>query len=304
MIDGGPPSEEERPREPGTELVRVMPGVARLAATAWYRTTVWSIQTSLRIGARLAGVALSPEDAGQILSRVGHGLRNYAREFLGIHDLDRMVREAAPGPASQMRTSARGQPRSLREQGAELLRESADLSAEDGDHPAFARILSELAPDEMRILRLLTTDGPQPTIDVRSSNLIGVGSLLVALVLNVVGSGAGRRHPDRVPMYLNNLHRLGLIWFPHEAIDDPMGYQVLEAQPDAMAAIKRAGRAKTVHRSVSLTAFGKDFCDVVLPRADARPAPVADAEAVDRDAPRPGTSRDPLKPSPSVSPSG
>jgi hypothetical protein len=81
----------------------------------------------------------------------------------------------------------------------------------------------------------------------------------------MIGTESGCRHPDRVPVYLNNLHRLGLIWFPHDPIDHPQRYQVLEAQPDAMKAIKRAGRVKTVHRSVDLTAFGKDFCDVVLP---------------------------------------
>jgi hypothetical protein len=47
-----------------------------------------------------------------------------------------------------------------------------------------------------------------------------------------------------------------------------MRYQVLEAQPDAMAAIKQAGRAKTVHRTVRLTPFGEDFCRTVLPLQD------------------------------------
>jgi hypothetical protein len=168
---------------------------------------------------------------------------------------------------------------SLREQGAELLRRSADVESEDGTHPAYAHILSELAPDEGRILRLLATGGSQPAVDVRASNLIGVGSQLVASGLNMIGAEAGLRHIGRVPAYLNNLFRLGLIWFSHDPIDDPMRYQVLEAQPEAMDAIKRAGRAKTVHRSIQLTPFGKDFCDVVLPTGtaelDALPAPPA-----------------------------
>jgi hypothetical protein len=168
---------------------------------------------------------------------------------------------------------------SLREQGAELLRQSADVDTEDGAHPAYAHILSELAPDEGRILRLLATEGPQPSVDVRSANLIGVGSQLVASGLNMIGAEAGVRHVGRVPAYLNNLFRLGLIWFAHEPIDDQMRYQVLEAQPEAMDAIRGAGRAKTVQRSIQLTPFGKDFCDVVLPTGttelDALPAPQA-----------------------------
>ena len=143
--------------------------------------------------------------------------------------------------------------------------ESADVGEDDGAHPAYARILAELAPDEARILRLLARDGPQPAIDVRAANLIGVGSQLVARALNMMGTEAGCRNLERVPAYLNNLARLGLICFSDEALDDPGRYQVLEAQPDAMDAIKRAGRARTVERTIRLTAFGKDFCDVCLP---------------------------------------
>lgn len=261
----GEPSREELPeREASTELVQAVPGLARIAAAAWLRTAVWGVETSLKV----ARVLLSPEEAAKLIDDVGSGLRNYARELLGIQDLDNRVRQLMPGPASRLRAAARHSPgseRSLRAQGAELLRSSADVSAEDGAHPAYARILSELAPDEGRILRLLAVEGPQPTIDVRSGNLIGVGSQLVAQGLNLIGTEAGCRHPERVGAYLNNLHRLGLIWFPKDPIDNPQRYQVLEAQPDAMDAIKRAGRAKTVHRSVALTAFGQDFCDVVLP---------------------------------------
>jgi hypothetical protein len=153
----------------------------------------------------------------------------------------------------------------LREQGAELLRQSADVTAEDGAHPAYARILSELAPDEGRILRVLLIEGPQPAVDVRASNLVGVGSQLVAPGLNMIGPQAGLRHHERVPAYLNNLERLGLVQTSSEPVDDAIQYQVLEAQPDVLGAIKETTRAKTVHRSIRLTPFGQDFAEHVLP---------------------------------------
>ncbi len=246
------------------ELTQAMPGLLRFAALMWIRGAIWGVETS----ARLVRLALSPEDALRRLQEVRSGLRTYAWELLGIQDLDERLSQIQPGPGSQLRASARGGELSLREQGAELLRQSADVNADDGAHPAYARILSELAPDEGRILRLLATEGAQPTIDVRSANLIGVGSQLVAQGLNLIGTEAGCRHPDRVPLYLNNLDRLGLVWFPRDPIEDPMRYQVLEAQPDAMDAMKHAGRAKTVHRSVKLTNFGEDFCHTVLPLDD------------------------------------
>ena len=57
---------------------------------------------------------------------------------------------------------------SLRERGAELLRQSADVRYQEDAHPAYERILENLAPDEARILRLLALEGPQPAVDVRT----------------------------------------------------------------------------------------------------------------------------------------
>lgn len=255
------PAPEVSNELPRPELPEAVPAIMRFAAVMWIRGAIWGVETS----ARVIRAALSPEDAARTLQELRSGLRTYAWELLGIGDLDERLRQLAPGPASERRAAARGGELSLREQGAELLRQSADVNAHDGAHPAYARILSELAPDEARILRLLATEGPQPAIDVRSANLIGVGSQLVAQRLNLIGTEAGCLHPERVHLYLNNLERLGLVWFPRDPLEDPMRYQVLEAQPEAMEAMKRAGRAKTTHRSVKLTAFGEDFCATCLP---------------------------------------
>jgi hypothetical protein len=261
---------DEPHSEPDPGVVDVLPGLARIATDAWLRTAVWGLEVWLRTGARMARAATSPEEAARLAEDLGSGLRNYARELLGITDLDHRVRELMPPQSSSSRGS-RGRRQdpavtlTLREQGAELLRESADVNHEEGAHPAYARILSELAPDEGRILRLLATEGSQPAVDVRASNLIGVGSQLVAPGINMIGAQAGLRQVDRVPAYLNNLDRLGLVWLSHEPIGDPLRYQLVEAQPDALEAIRRAGRAKTVHRSLSLTPFGQDFCSVCLP---------------------------------------
>ena len=138
----------------------------------------------------------------------------------------------------------------LRARGAELLRRSADLHYEEDSHPAYERILDELAPDEARILRLLCSDGPQPAVDVRSSKTLNMSSRLVAPGLSMIGAHAGCRFMERVPAYLSNLHRLGLIWFSHEPLDDPLRYRVLEAQPEVIAALRSGGRGRTVRRTI------------------------------------------------------
>ena len=81
----------------------------------------------------------------------------------------------------------------------------------------------------------------------------------------MIGAQAGCRHREHVPAYLNNLERLGLIWFSREPLEDPIAYQVLEAQPEVMDVIKSTPRAKPKQRSINLTPFGRDFCRVCLP---------------------------------------
>jgi hypothetical protein len=77
----------------------------------------------------------------------------------------------------------------------------------------------------------------------------------------------GRLPPRRrVYAYLNNLNRLGLVWFSREALRDARRYQVLEAQSKVTDALEKGGRtARTVRRSIVLTPFGEDFCAICLP---------------------------------------
>ena len=154
---------------------------------------------------------------------------------------------------------------SLRDRGAELLHRSRDVWNTDQGHPAFDRILDELAPDEGRILLLLLKGGPQPSVDVRTGGPIGmVSSDLIAPGLTMIGARAGCRYLDQVPSYLNNLFRLGLVWFSKESLPDPLDYQVLEAQPDVLEALHSVKFAKIVRRSIHLTPFGEAFCRTAL----------------------------------------
>lgn len=270
--------EAENERENGAELDRpadrggfnALPGIARVAARGWWQTAQWSVGNSLRVGQRLAQAAVSGESAAELVEEASTELRAGARRLLGIVDADgrltdaftELVGDAAwrPGAGS----GAVGP--SLRDRGAALLRASADVEYEQGSHPAYERMLGELAPDEARILRLLYRDGPQPAVDIRSGLAFVPGSRLLAQGFSMIGAEAGLRSIDQVPAYLNNLNRLGLIWFAREPVIERARYQVLEVQPEVLEALKEAGRfSHIVRRSVHLTAMGRDFCDVTLP---------------------------------------
>jgi Abortive infection alpha len=236
-------------------LLRATPTLARLAAGASVRTAQWGLATSVRVGARMIRAAAAGESPAQLMQEASEEVRDYARGFLGMNGSDPLAAEDAPPPPPDVR---------LRERGAELLAQSADVDYREPTHPAFERILEELAPDEARILRLLDTSGAQPAVDVREGKPLGITAGLIEGGLSMIGTEAGVRFLERVPAYLNNLERLGLIWFSREPLEDPLRYQVLEAQPEVLTALGR-GRTKTVRRSIQLTPFGHDFCEVCLP---------------------------------------
>lgn len=249
------------------ELMSSLPGLARIYSAAWFHTAEWAAEASAKATTRVVRAAISRESPGDVLDDMGDEVRRYARRFLGIVDAEGSYVPDAVSDlvAPRERDSRRDAAASLRERGAELLRRSADVDDVEDAHPAYGRILTELAPDEGRILRLLAEGGPQASIDVRTVGLVIVGSELVGAGFNMIGAEAGCRHVDRVHAYLNNLFRLGLVWFSREPVSDSMRYQVLEAQPEVLKAMREAGRAKTVRRSIHLTPFGEDFCDLCLP---------------------------------------
>ena len=283
---GGPEPESSNPG-----VLEVLPGLARLGAVAWWRGTQWSVETSVRVGSRLVRFAASGQAPADVFRESGTDLRMWLRRFLDLVDesghaaasTEDGFRDATAAP--QGGAPANGHV-PLRERGADLLRKSQDVHHDDDEHPAYERILQEMAPDEARILRHMCQQGPQAAVDIRTGGPIGlVNSQLIAPGVTMVAREAGARRPERVHQYLNNLHRLGMIWFSRETLEEQSAYQVLEAQPEVTEPMERAGRARTVRRSIHLTPFGEDFCKAALPletsEIDALPQPPPDDEPVD-----------------------
>lgn len=256
-----------------------LPGVARLAASAAWHTTGWSVDVTLRLTKRVLEVAVTPQKAGALVDDVRDAARAAAGELFG----EDSVAEGVPGSDLARRVAETisapgGRPRHahvvdgsgdgavpLRLRGQELLYLSRDVHYEETSHPAYERLVGSLAPDEARILHLLLFDGPQPAIDVRTGGPLGlINSRLLAPGLNMIGARAGCRYVERVPSYLTNLHRLGLIWFSRETLRHPELYQVVEAQPDVLEALHSVRYAKIVRRSIHLTPFGEGFCRTAL----------------------------------------
>ncbi len=244
--------------EPPTldDLVKAAPGVARIAVSIGWQGARDAANAYVNGASRVMRAASQGESTAQVLQETRADLRAQLRGWLGVV-------EGVPRP-SPVRRDDDSSTAALRRRGEELLRQSADVRVDVDSHPAYMRILDALAPDEGRILRFLAQNGRQPAVDVRSG--LPLASQLVAQGCTMIGEEAGCGHGERIQAYLNNLHRLGLVWFSREPLREASRYQVLEAQPDVVDALERGGRtARTVRRSIVLTSFGEDFCAICLP---------------------------------------
>lgn len=290
------------PGLPDADLAQGLPGLVRVAAMSSWRTVSWAVGSTLRTGRDMVQRTLEGEPPAVVIQDTTADLREFAWKALGLDEITKQrpaTAEDGPkggdgvtgsvtnvatgllgslsafGPGPNSRGSNSGYWRAipaedattetLRARGEDLLRRSADVDVAEEGHPAYARILTELTPDEARILRFLYREGPQPAIDVRTNRPFGIGSELVSGGLSMIGEHAGLRHLDRIHPYLTNLFRLGLIEFSKETVRNPNRYQVIEAQPRIAEAMAKAGRApKIVRRSILLNSFGEEFCKVCL----------------------------------------
>src|SRR3954454_15346339 len=180
-----------------SSALEAAPGLARIAAGAWIRTAGWTAASTLRAGRRIAGVAVGRESATDLVHDAQAEFVEVAQRVLGVSELAGLL----PKPESD----AESPDEALRRRGYELLERSSELAEQGEAHPAYARILCELSPDEARILRLLAVEGPQPAVDIRTWRPLDVGSSVVAPGLSMIAKHAGCRHHARLPAYLSNL---------------------------------------------------------------------------------------------------
>jgi hypothetical protein len=235
------------------ELLQAAPGLARIAASMARQGASEIVNAYAEGASRVVRAASQGESTADAVQETTAELRAYLRELIGVEEGSRSDPAGSDSSAEALRNG-----------GEELLRRSADVNVDVDSHPAYMRILDALAPDEARILRFLAREGEQPSVDVRAG--LPFASALVAQGRTMIAEEAGCRHADRVYSYLNNLNRLGLVWFSREALRDARRYQVLEAQSEVTEALEKGGRtARTVRRSIVLTPFGEDFCGICLP---------------------------------------
>jgi len=139
----------------------------------------------------------------------------------------------------------------------------------DSHGATLASIVTQLTPDEARILRYIHQTGETPIVDAYAVPTLGRGSTLMAESLSVLVERAGGDHPNLGPALLANLHRLGLVKLSRRELAGHGDYQLIEAGPEFEDADRKAReelgqRTKSVRRSVRLTPLGRELCRIAL----------------------------------------
>jgi hypothetical protein len=163
-------------------------------------------------------------------------------------------------------------PEPLRTAMSELLDRSAGGSGGQGREYLFGTIVSQLVPDEARILAVLSADVPFAAVDVVAKQVGRSTTRIVLANISPVGSAAGVAVPENTATYLARLHGFGLIEFGPPGDDLGDQFTALQADPKVTAAKARIerdklGSSKIVRKRVTLSPLGREFWSACAPRA-------------------------------------
>jgi hypothetical protein len=160
-------------------------------------------------------------------------------------------------------------PAPLRTAMTELLHRSSESSGGNSREYLFGTIVSQLVPDEARLLAALAGGNTFAAVDVVAK--VGRSSGRTVLTnASTVGAAAGISVPANTATYLNRLLSFGLVEFgvagdgladQFELLDDDAGVRGARAHIEAA----KLGSAKVVRKTVTLSPLGRDFWAACAP---------------------------------------
>lgn len=121
----------------------------------------------------------------------------------------------------------------LRTRYLNLLAASMDRATSGHVHPGFLSVLRQMTPDETRIFSRFEGDGPYPVLTIQSHPKHGGNRRTELRHFSLLGEEAGCEHPQRAPLYLDNLCRLGLTEMrPTRLSEDTRMFKALESHAE------------------------------------------------------------------------
>ena len=187
----------------------------------------------------MAMMAVAPlRQLPELATRVPGTLRDLGERMTAIPGTRRRAPTlafAAQALAGSMRNGA-----TLRERYLNLLAAAMDGDAAARVHPSFLAVLRQMTADEVLIVSQFQHDGPYPLVTVSARYRFGERLSTELRHFSLLGTQAGCEHPERVPMYIDNLCRLGLTELrPVRIADDTRSFRPMEDHAQVKAAIAR-----------------------------------------------------------------
>ena len=146
-----------------------------------------------------------------------------------------------------------------------LLERSVEQDTAGGRRDWYAWVLTQLVPDEARIIASLA-DGPAPPL-LHVLPRSGRGRVLENASL--IGRTAALTLPAMTPMYVTHLRQLGLVDSAHEDEKNEQGYELLLADRGVREALKEGELSKlparVLKRTLVLTETGREFWEQTRP---------------------------------------
>lgn len=150
-----------------------------------------------------------------------------------------------------------------------LLASSMDAEKSSTIHPSFIEVLSQLSPDEVKIINSLprTPLSYHPLINLRMKigNMDGLGYIQVKYFSDIGYDVC--EHPENICFYLENLERLKLIDIPQTIhLNDEKVYTPLKEHPAILAVMEKNKSTETLkityefdEKCFCLTQYGINF---------------------------------------------
>jgi hypothetical protein len=258
---------------PGRQLARVEPpqptqvvaaaGNAIVTAARAYRLLG---RSSWRIAKQLPGVTAVEAQAQRIGQAAAHELNRLLElpsSFAG---------SASPEEQRVMMLvhDAGSDPEPLRTAMTELLDRSVQSDSGQSREYLFGTIVSQLVPDEARILAALATGRAFAAVDVTSKHGSRSSGKVALANASTVGAAAGIALPHNAATYLDRLAGFGLIAFSPNTDHLDSQFEALLSDPavrNARQAVDagKQGGARIVRKSVVLSPLGREFWAACAP---------------------------------------
>jgi|KBSSwiStaDraftv2_1062776.scaffolds.fasta_scaffold13272_4 hypothetical protein len=244
-----------RPAEPtGREIALAEPPVGAVVTAA--RVGRLLGRSGWRIARQLPGGQLVEQSAQALQKRAAKGLKRLIETPVRGEDPEQravlLIQNTDPGDEP------------LRAAMDELLQRAGTSDRQTNQEYLFGSIISQLVPDEARLVAALAKGTPYATVDVQIRTSSRGRPRTHLGNLSLIGVLLGLASPENTATYLGRLHSFGLLEF--DAPDPALGHQYTALLEDPLvraaqqsAAAKKSGQVRTARRTVRISDFGRQF---------------------------------------------